>query len=214
MKYEWSDESMNDLNNLLTNDELEFLRTLVASKEVEAVGAPVRPVELKLDRTGSPVPGELLVAEQRGLCRLSEGTRKRELARIAKREEWRRNRGRKVRRARGQFHHRRKERTQRLRREKRWKSNPFGCILNMDTFVCKRLDRGVWDERVAPLWEKYNPKNLTVKFPAKAGTKANPWTLYNMDVWLDEGKGKKQRVYRGEDWLLWDLGNAEPSMNN
>ena len=189
------------------------LDTLLHQKQVPIVEAPesgafssvglhVKSYKPRLDAQGRVVPGELFVMEQRGLCKLSEETRQAELARMSAEEKrkyisWVRGQGK---RRRGQRHHKSKQATRRRQLEKNWATNPFGCILHRSPYACKRLDRGMWDLYIAPLWEKYDPKNLTVDFPRTAGTKVNPWTVYNMTV-----KNCGVVVYNGEDQLIYDL---------
>ena len=193
---------MHENENFLTIQEWLELDTLLYQKQVPIAEAPVAACKPRLDAQGRVVPGELLVMEQRGLCRLSEETRQAELARMSAEEKrkyisWVRGQGK---RRRGQRHHKSKQATRGRQLEKNWATNPFGCILHRSPYACKRLDRGLWDSYIAPLWEKYDPKNLTVDFPRTAGTKVNPWTVYNMTV-----KYKGKVVYEGEDQLLYDL---------
>lgn len=178
------------------------LDTLLYQKQVPIIEAPVAVYKPRLDAQGRVMPGELLVMEQRGLCKLSEETRQAELARMSAEEKrkyisWIRGQGK---RRRGQRHHKSKQATRRRQLEKNWATNPFGCILHRSPYACKRLDRGLWDSYIAPLWEKYDPENLTVDFPRTAGTKVNPWTVYNMTV-----KNCGVVVYNGEDQLIYDL---------
>lgn len=189
-------------DSFLTNEEWEQLDTLINQVKVSDVKAPVSSYKPRLDAWGRVVPGELLVMEQRGLCKLSDETRLAELARMSEEEKrkyisWVRGQGK---RRRGQRHHKSKEATKRRRLQKNWATNPFGCILHRSPYACKNIDRGLWDKYVSPLWSEYEPKNLTVEFPRTAGTKANPWTIYNMTV-----KYKDKVVFKGEDQLLFDL---------
>lgn len=193
---------MHENGDFLTIEEWLQLDTLLYQKQVPIVEAPVAVYKPRLDAQGRVMPGELLVMEQRGLCKLSEETRQAELARMSAEEKrkyisWVRGQGK---RRRGQRHHKSKQATRRRQLEKNWATNPFGCILHRSPYACKRLDRGLWDSYIAPLWEKYDPKNLTVDFPRTAGTKVNPWTVYNMTV-----KHKGEVVYEGANQLLYDL---------
>ena len=189
-------------DDFLTIQEWLELDTILNQKQVHVTGASVRRYEPRLDSQGRVLPGELFVMEQNGLCRLSDATREAELARMSEEEKrkyisWVRSQGK---RRRGARHHKRKEATKRRRLERNWSANPFGCILHRSPYACKRIDRELWDEYIAPLWSKYDPKNLTVEFPRLAGTKVNPWTVYNMTV-----KNCGVVVYNGEDQLLFDL---------
>lgn len=193
---------MHNNDSFLTNDELVQLDTILNQIRVPIVEAPVTSYKPHLDARGRVVPGELLIMEQRGLCKLSEETRQAELARMSAEEKrryisWVRGQGK---RRRGQRHHKSKEATRRRQLQKNWATNPFGCILHRSPYACKKIDRGLWDKHIAPLWQQYEPKNLTVSFPRTAGTRDNPWTIYNMTV-----KYKDKVVFRGEDQLLFDL---------
>lgn len=193
---------MDDNDDFLTIEEWLQLGTLLNQNQVPLVEAPVKSYKPRLDAQGRVMPGELFVMEQRGLCKLSEQTRQAELARMSEEEKrkyisWVRGQGK---RRRGQRHHKSKEATRRRQLQKNWATNPFGCILHRSPYACKKIDRGLWDKYVVPLWQQYEPKNLTVSFPRTAGTRANPWTIYNMTV-----KYKDRVVFRGEDQLLFDL---------
>lgn len=193
---------MDDMNDFLTLEEWLELGTVINQNQVPLLETPVERYKPRLDAEGRVMPGELFVLEQKGLCRLSDDTRHRELERIAEYEKDKRIR--KVRgqgkRRRGARHHNSKKATRRRQLALNWKKNPFGCILHRSPYACKRIDRGMWDRLIAPLWEKYLPENLTIDFPRTAGTRANPWTMYNMVV-----RYNGQVVYRGEDQLLFDL---------
>jgi len=192
-------------DEFLTIEEWLELGTLINQKQVPLPEAPVERYKPRLDAQGRVMPGELFVMEQSGLCRLSDDTRRKELERIAEYEKdkhIRKVRGQGKRR-RGKRHHNAKKAALKRRLANNWAKNPFGCILHRSPYACKKIDRGMWDRLIAPLWEQYPPENLTIEFPRTAGTKANPWTIYNMVV-----RHKEVTVYNGENQLLFDLSST------
>lgn len=184
----------------LTNDWLDQFGTLEIPNQITLPEAIVRPVERRL-KNGIPVPGEILVWEQRGWCKLSDATRKAELARMIPKKQ-----RKKYTRRRGTVHPKKKEATLRRTRAKNWATNPLACILYRNRYKCKRIDRTLWTRYASPLWVKYDPSYLTVEFPATAGTRAVPWTMYNMVI-----KYRGEVVYNGPDQELYDL--SMPKMN-
>lgn len=188
---------------ILTDEELQELNTLLVSK-----GIRTDEIELGgLNRAVMPVDGKsLLVLEMEGRVRLSSATRKIEVERLAKAAR-KRNALRKRKpytRKRGTVHPKKKEATERRRRAKQWKTNPLVCVLNRNRYKCKRIDQDSWNRLVIPLWTRFDPKDLTVVFPHRAGTRADPWTVYNMNV-VHKELGV---VYNGQDQLLYDLSNG------
>lgn len=186
--------------NFLTLDELAELDMLLVSKgirvEEDSAGA--------LKRSGEPIEGKsLLILEAEGRVKLSEETRKLEVERLA-RAARKRNSLRKRKpytRKRGTVHPKKKQATERRRRAKIWVTNPLLCILNRNRYKCKRIDQDSWHRIVDPLWTRFDPKDLTVVFPKRAGTRADPWTVYNMNIMHKE----LGVVYNGQDQLLFDL---------
>lgn len=200
----------NELPEFLTDDELESIGTLLVSKQVPLLEPPVRAVERRLGKDGMPVPGEIFVWEQRGWCKLSDDTRRRELDRIEKFTRKRKalRQRKKYTRKRGTVHPKKKLATERRRRERLWATKPLACVIHMNRYKCKDIDATLWDKYVTPLWVSYDPKELTVEFPSTAGTRREPWTIYNMVV-----KHNGKVIYNGEDQLIYDLsspGRASP----
>lgn len=122
-----------------------------------------------------------LVLEERGLCRLSEETRAREIERLDKLNRKKRAlRNRKpYTRKRGTVHPKRKAATRRRRLEKRWAENPVSCLIQRPGSWT--LDRELWKEHVAPLWELYAPSDLSVRAVGK-GTRAEPYTVFSLRI--------------------------------
>lgn len=188
------------MTEILTNDELGMIGTVLNRVQVRTDDPELKPIRT----SETPVEGvSVLVLEQMGRVRLSEETRKLEIKRLAKMARKRnalRHRKRYTRR-RGTVHPNRKLATLRRNRKKAWARNPLACVLAMNDFKCKRIDQDSWARLVNPLWTRYDPKDLTVVFPRKAGTRADPWTVYNMTITHAE----LGVVYNGEDQLLYDL---------
>ena len=83
-------------------------------------------------------------------------------------------------RKRGTVHPKKKAATRRRLMEKRWAQNPLGCLLH--SYGRKDIDKGLWNEHIAPLWEKYDPRDLEIKKYRGWGTKQRPLTVFGMDV--------------------------------
>lgn len=184
----------------LTNDELASIGTLLYQKQIRLDDPTLKPIR----DSETPVDGvSVLVLEQQGRVRLSKETRKLEIQRLAKLAQKRnalRHRKRYTRR-RGTVHPNRKLATLRRNRIRAWARNPLACVLAMNDFKCKRIDQDSWARLVNPIWTRFDPKDLTVVFPRKAGTRADPWTVYNMTITHKE----LGVVYNGPDQLLYDL---------
>lgn len=189
---------MNELE-FLTNDLDYIIKGMQISLTDTALGAPLRPAELTNE--------SFLVLEQRGLVRLSDETRAMEEARLAtlyRKKRALRNR-KKYTRKRGTVHPKRKAATRRRRLEKKWRENPFGCLIN--GYGAHALDRELWNRHIAPLWTKYSPKDLDVRKAKRDlkgryyGTKDNPYTIYSLTV-VHRTDGV---VFNGADLELYTL---------
>lgn len=188
------------MSEILTNDELASIGTLRYQISIRTDDPELKPIRT----SETPVDGvSVLVLEQMGRVRLSSDTRKREVERLAKLARKRNSLRyrKKYTRRRGTVHPNRKLATLRRNRKKAWATNPLVCVLNMNDFKCKRIDRDSWARLMNPLWTRYDPQDLSVVFPKKSGTRADPWTVYNMQV-LHKELGV---VYNGPDQLLYDL---------
>lgn len=144
-------------------------------------------------------PGSLLVMEAQGKCRLSDRTRREEEERLAaylRKVSGLRNR-KKYTRKRGTVHPKKKQATERRNRERLWITQPLLCILYRDRRKCKSIDKGLWESEIMPLWKSYDPRDLSIDFPPRAGTKKEPWTLWNMIITHESGK------------VVWDGRDAE-----
>jgi hypothetical protein len=102
-------------------------------------------------------------------------------------------------RKKGTVHPKKKKATRRRRMERRWANDPFWCVAY--GYGAHSLDRELWDKHIAPLWEMYNPRDLSVKKYRGYGTKKKPYTVYTMDI-IHSAKGV---VYKGQDQELYDL---------
>lgn len=189
--------------SFLTIDELRELDTLLISKGIRTDQVDVGP----LNRVNQPIGDKtLLVLELEGRVKLSRETKKLERERMYRAARKRRAlRFRKpYTRKPGTVHPKRKEATERRRRARQWASDPFVCILNRNRMKCKRLDQDSWKRLIDPLWTRYDPKDLSIVFPRRSGTRADPWTLYNMTV-LHTELGV---VYDGRSQELFDLSDS------
>lgn len=196
-------------DQILTDEEQQELNTLLVSLGIRTEQVDVGP----LNRSVTPVNGKsLLVLEMEGRVKLSSETRKLEveaLARAARKRRALRNR-KPYTRKRGTVHPKKKQATERRRRAKLWAVNPLVCILNRNRYKCKRIDQDSWNRLVIPLWTRFDPKDLSVVFPPRVGTRADPWTVYNMNI-IHKELGV---VYNGQDQLLFDLSGGLGEVNN
>lgn len=103
--------------------------------------------------------------------------------------------------SRGRRHWRNKAKTEAKRRAKQWATDPFSCLLRRNPYACKALDRVVWEREAGPLWREHDPAMLSVKFKRGSGTRAEPWSMYNMKI-IHKEKGT---LLDGESLLLYDL---------
>ncbi len=193
-------------DNFLTNQDLASIGTMLDQKQVRPDDPAIIPIRTPQDDVSGL---SVLVLEQMGRVKLSDETRRLEelrLAKLARKRRALRYRKRYTRR-RGTVHPKRKAATIARNRRKLWANNPLVCVLNMNDYKCKRIDQDSWYRIVNPIWTRYDPKDLSVVFPSKAGTRADPWTVYNMKI-LHKDLGV---VYNGEDQLLYDL--SVPKVN-
>lgn len=197
MRYTSSMNRKETINNHLT-----FEDKLL--KDIEGISLDV--IDL-----GAPV--ELPTAKPEALmyrAKLSPATLKaeeRRLARIEKKRKSLRNRKKYTRKP-GHVHPKKKEATARRRREEKWATNPFFCVLKRNPYACKDIDKGLWEELIQPLWEEHNPADLDVVVYRRdvkgelVGTRANPVTVFTMDV-VHKRTGKV--LYKGTDMELYYL---------
>lgn len=203
-----TDEELQELNTesvYLTPQEIDELSTLLVSKGIQIEDSSVG----ALKRVAEPIEGKsLLVLEMEGRVKLSSQTRKMEIEALARAARKRRSlRYRKpYTRKRGTVHPKKKQATERRRRERQWREHPLLCVLHRNRYKCKRIDQDSWHRIVDPLWTRFDPKDLTVVFPRRAGTRADPWTVYNMNI-IHKELGV---VYNGQDQLLFDLSGGLP----
>lgn len=190
---------MNELE-ILTNDELDQIDTLIRSKGIrleEAASVPLKQAEEPLGSVSA------LVLEQQGRVVLSDETRRMEelrLAKLAQKKNSLRHRKQYTRKP-GRVHPKKKQATAARKRRKQWAEQPLTCVLYRNRYKCKRIEQESWSRLINPLWVKYDPSKLDVVFPSSAGTRADPWTVYNMKV-VHKELGV---VYDGEAQLLWEL---------
>lgn len=84
--------------------------------------------------------------------------------------------------ARGNRHWKSKAATEKRRRAINWKKEPLTCVLHSNNYKCKNIDKELWNRHVMPLWQEHDAAMLSVEFPRKAGTKACPWSMFNIKI--------------------------------
>lgn len=161
-------------------------------------------VDTRSDELVEPVRAVLgekesfLVLEQRGLCRLSDETRRMEEKRLANVSRKRKPYTRKP----GTVHPKTKLKTARLRAERRWARSPRACLIN--GYGSWSLDQLLWDSLCMPLWKIHDPQRLKVKTTAR-GTRADPHTVWNIYI-LDRKTGAV--LYDGNSAHLYYLSDS------
>lgn len=181
------------VNNYLTDADLVWLDTVRVSTADMPLDRPVR--------ASKATTNPLLVPSLLVDARLSPETFQREANRLAKLEKKRASlRKRKpYTRKRGTVHPNRKKATRRRLLERQWAEKPYSCLVRSGGSW--QLDRKQWDELVAPLWERWLPKDLTVKRYRGYGSMAKPYTVYTIDV-LHREHGK---LYDGNSQMLYAM---------
>jgi hypothetical protein len=114
-------------------------------------------------------------------------------------------RSRKESAVRGRHHHNTKKATRRRLLKKRWKDNPFGCVIY--GYGAYSIDKALWEKYIAPLWEQHDPSHLKVVRYRKnlsgvpLGTQENPYTIYDLKV-VHSALGV---VYDGQNQKIYDI---------
>lgn len=178
----------------LTTEEIEQLEMWVRHQSV--VNMPVeRPKSTTVGLVGTgDVEGYL-----GGGVRLSEATARAEEAILQKKIRHRESVAkRKAKLKRGQRHHNSKKATARRQKEKRWETNPLGCL--MYGFGSWAITQEEWDTNIGFLWSMYKPADLTVKRAWGKGSRAQPYTIYDLKV----VHSKYGVVYDGMDKFIYD----------
>lgn len=178
------------MNEFLTQEELDSWLEQ-ASVEKLQVERPVVP------STTLPIPieGVGIGAEPK----LSSKTRKEQERIVAKRERHKaavKARAKKLKR--GRYHHKTKEATKRRNAEKRWREQPLKSLCyGHGVWAISQQD---WDSKIGWLWGMYEPLDLRVKRRWGYGTKAQPYTVYDIDV-IHKKHGA---LYKGQEQLIYD----------
>lgn len=187
---------MTEVNTILTEDDWAWLNSLqIGEQELAAE----RPIDRKVGNlTALSVPSLLVDA------RLSPETTRREERRLAAIEKNRLKKlaNRKMKRAKGRVHWKKKEATRKREALRRWMVQPRKCLVYGHGVW--NIPEEEWDRCIAPLWSKYNPKHLTVKRKWGKGTKAEPYTVYDLTVLY-----KDEVVYSGLSQWVFD--NSKPN---
>lgn len=179
----------------LTKAEIEELEQWLRQESIDSI-ALERPVVPSTSRLHG---GEVEVVLG-GETRLSERTKKAYADRAQKAARREAAEARRVAALpRGRFHHKRKAAVKRRAAEERWTTNPLRCLIWTRGYW--NIPQEEWDRAIGWLWKKYNPLHLTVRRGWGAGTKDNPYTIYNIKIHHD----KKGIVYDGRDQEFYDL---------
>lgn len=193
---------MNDENNLTIdldyiNSILEGIRVDMPSHETES---PLRPSDIESE--------SFLVLEQRGLVRLSDETRQREVERLEKlhRKKLALRKRKPYTRKAGCVHPKKKAATRKRKLTAAWAAEPYWCVVR--SWGWYDVDRKQWDQHMQPYWQTYLPAELEVVRPKRdmnkklLGTKDNPYRLYNLQL-IHTPTGAV--LFDGESLRLWEL---------
>lgn len=189
---------MND-TEFLTTEDLVWLDTVRVSTAAMPLDRPVR--------ASKATTNPLLVPSLLVDARLSPETFQMESDRLAKLEKKRMAlRARKsYTRKRGTVHPNRKKATRRRLLERQWALRPYSCLIRSGGSW--KLDREQWDKHIAPLWERWLPKDLKVRRYRGYGTRANPYTIYTIKV-VHATHGV---LFDGNNQLLFDMSRPTAS---
>lgn len=186
-------DSMKTIDEILTNLEQIPFNTKVVYEDVQP--------QVSRSDTCNPllIPSLLVDAKlSRETLRLEQGR----LDKLARKRKALRHR-KPYTRKRGTVHPRKKEASKRRLMERRWRDNPLGCFLY--GYGKKDIDKGLWYEHIAPLWEKYDSRDLTIVKHRGYGTKDRPLTVFTIDV-VHKTEGV---VYDGNSLELFLLGKGK-----
>lgn len=177
----------------LTQEELDAVHTWLNTAQVGnlQVERPVVPAVRQLDAGTTGV----VLGGKSQLSKTSQKNLERRISDKKKHAKAKARRAEKVKR--GRFHPKKKEATKRRQALKRWTEQPYKSLVY--GYGVWSITQEEWDTRPGKLWDVYNPSHLTVKRRWGYGTKAKPYTVYDIDI-LHKG----DVVYRGQDWLVYD----------
>ncbi len=202
----------------LTNEELHELQVLIHQlgidrespneSTLEAPTGVVDAISATTTDVGSSMGEEqrielLLAAEAIGAVRLSHETRHRIVSRLTEIKHDRQKR----RNYRWDSRRRKSHWKTRLgifnkRKGDRWRKDSLSCIISLNKFRCKRIDREEWDREVGWIWKEYHPNDIKFRFKKGSGTKKEPWRLSCLMIW-NRKTGKV--LFNGNDYLLYRL---------
>lgn len=117
-------------------------------------------------------------------------------------------RNRKPTKAKGRYHHNTKKKTRRELIKRRWRDNPFGCVIY--GYGAYSIDKALWERYIAPLWEQHEPSHLKVvryrKTPGglPLGSREQPYTVYDLKI-IHAALGV---LYDGQSQKLYDLSSS------
>lgn len=177
----------------LTQEELDALHTWLNEASVGnlKVDRPIIPAVRQLDEGGVGV----VMGGKSELSAFSQKNLRRRIADKKKHAKAKARRAEKVKR--GRHHPKRKEATRRRAALKRWYEQPYKSVVY--GYGVWTISEEEWDQKLGPLWEKYDAKHLTVKRRWGYGTKDKPYTIYDVNVLY-----KGDVIYNGQDTLIYD----------
>lgn len=175
----------------LTQEEIDELHTWLNSAAVGNMD-----VERPVVHSPHRLEGEgVVLGGKRSLSQTTRRSAEKKLADAQRKEKARAARAAQL--PKGRRHHKKKKATRDRAALKRWTEQPYKSLVY--GYGNWQITQEQWDRLVAPLWLEYKPQHLTVKRKWGKGTKTDPYTIYDIDVYH-----KGERVYRGEDWFIYD----------
>ena len=176
---------------MLTQEEIDALHTWLNSSAVGKmeVERPVVISPTRLDGEGVVLGGKTQLSKttrRSAEKKLSDADRKKRAvaARAAKLPKGRR-------------HHKAKKATRDRAALKRWTEQPYKSTVY--GYGNWKITQEEWDSKLGWIWLEYNPKFITLKRKWGKGTKVDPYTIYDIDVYV-----KNVKMYSGQDELIYD----------
>lgn len=194
------DINLDDINCMrITLEDMQLAPLVLRDKPLLRKGAEALPL------VHEAAAESFLVAELEGRARLSNETRKREEARIAKRQ---RQRKRHEGASRGRRHWKRKLQTKEKALDRAYDKDAYMWFMKGYRFPAD-ITREEWDEKLAPVFSEYPRGSL--RWSRHAGRNMNIYTMVLYYHPVDaRGKPKPKRlVYDGATHVMWDVQQPE-----
>jgi hypothetical protein len=183
---------MTDIHTELTIEEINALDTWLRIADVGSMTVE-RPV---VPNTTLPVGGGVVIGGEARLGRATRSAYEKKAAKALRHKAAVKARAKRLKK--GRFHAKSKEATRRKEALKRWTTQPLKSLCYGHGVW--RITQEEWDSHVGHLWSIYQPGHLVVKRRWGYGTKAHPYTIYDIDV-VHKKHGK---LYIGQDALVFD----------